>query len=115
MLVMPDTVVVADVSGVHPAAPTYAAGAAVTDGAAARVRAKRAHYAQAGVGEPYDLVPLSVESFGRLGKPAMGLLNALADVAVSGGGGPKERVCDERTPAAQRRTVQGQRANVWGV
>jgi hypothetical protein len=34
----------------------------------------------------YDLVPLSVESLGRLGKPAMGLLHALADVAASGGG-----------------------------
>jgi hypothetical protein len=47
----------------------------VTDGAAAaaRDRAKRAHYAQAGVAEAYDLVPLSVESFGRLSKPAMGL------------------------------------------
>jgi hypothetical protein len=51
----------------------WAAGAATT--AAARDRAKRAHYACAGVGEAYDLVPLSVESFGRLGKPAMGLLN----------------------------------------
>jgi hypothetical protein len=60
----------------------------VTDDAAAaeRDRAKRAHYARTGVGDSYDLVPLSVESFGRLGKPAMGLLNALADVAASGGG-----------------------------
>jgi hypothetical protein len=44
------------------------------------------HYVRAGVGEAYDLVPLSVGSFGRLGKPAMALLNALADVAAFGGG-----------------------------
>jgi hypothetical protein len=31
-------------------------------------------------------VPLSVEAFGRLGKLAMGLLNALADVAGGEGG-----------------------------
>jgi hypothetical protein len=31
--------------------------------------------------EACNLVPLSVESFGRLSKPAMGLLNALADAA----------------------------------
>jgi hypothetical protein len=73
---------------------TNAAGVAAADGAAAaaRDRAKRAHYARAGVGEACDLqaydqlVPLSVDSFGHLGKPAMGLLNALADVAASRGG-----------------------------
>jgi hypothetical protein len=56
----------------------------VTDGAAAAAHhgAKRAHYAQAGVAEAYDLVPLSVESFGCLGKPAMGLFNALADASA---------------------------------
>jgi hypothetical protein len=58
MLVMPDTVVVADISVVHPAAPMYAAGAAAKAGtaAAARDRAKRAHHARAGVGEAHDLV-----------------------------------------------------------
>jgi hypothetical protein len=88
MMVMPDTVVVADVSVVHPAAPTYAAGAAAKNGAAvaAQDRTNRAHYMRAGDGDAYDLVPLSVESFGRLGKPAMCLLNALADVAASSGG-----------------------------
>ena len=32
--------------------------------------------------DAYDFVPLSHESFGRLGRPAMELLNKLADTAV---------------------------------
>jgi hypothetical protein len=49
---MLDTVVSADVSLVHTAAPTYAAGTAAADGAAAaaRNRAKQVHYAGAVAG-----------------------------------------------------------------
>jgi hypothetical protein len=82
MMVIPDSVVVAGNPVVHPAAARSRARAAaavpsVTAAPAAYI-AKRVHYAWAGIGEAYDLVPLSVESFGHLGKPAMGLPNALA-------------------------------------
>jgi hypothetical protein len=40
--------------------------------------------------------------------PAMALLIALADVAASSGGRRQERVCDVRSPAAERRVVLGQ-------
>jgi hypothetical protein len=114
MLVLPDTVVVADVSVVHPAAPTYAAGAAVTDGAAAaaRDRAKRAHYARASVWEaPGALVCGVLRAFGqaRYG-PAQHLGGRDGVQRV----GLQERACDDCAPA-QHRTVQVQRANVWGV
>jgi hypothetical protein len=113
MMVMPDTMVVADVSVVHPAAPTYAAGAAAKNGAAvaAQDRTKCAHYMQAGDGDAYDLVPLSVESFGRLGKPAMCLLNALADVAASSGGVWKSAFV---TSAFRRLSVPLCRRNGYG-
>jgi hypothetical protein len=69
----------------HPAAMAYAAGADAAGGAAAaaRDRAKRAHYALAGIREAYEVMPMSIEHCGRLGKPGMGLLQALADVAAS--------------------------------
>jgi hypothetical protein len=69
----------------HPVAIVYAAGADAAGGAAAAARdwAKRAHYARAGIGEAYEVMPMSIEHFGRLGKPGMGLLQALADVAAS--------------------------------
>jgi hypothetical protein len=74
---------------VHPAAPSFvAAAAATTTCAAARNRDafKRAHYARRGLGGGYELVPVSVESFGRLGAPAYALLGRVADVAADGGG-----------------------------
>jgi hypothetical protein len=63
------------------------AAAATTTGAAARSRdaSKRAHYARRGLGGGYELVPVSVESFGRLGAPAYALLCRVADVAADGG------------------------------
>jgi hypothetical protein len=42
--------------------------------AATRDHAKRAHHARANVWGEKGLVPLSIESFGRLGKPSLGLL-----------------------------------------
>ena len=83
-MVMPDKLLVIDISVIHPAAESYRHGAETTAGhaAAARDRQKRTRYQQA---DPtgYDFSPFSVESFGRLGQPAMALLKKLADVAAS--------------------------------
>ena len=85
LLVLPDGLTVVDVSVVHPAASTYMHAARVEGGAAAmRDQAKRAQY-ESGDPNGYAFVPLSMESFGRLGKPAMQLLNTLATKAVDGG------------------------------
>jgi hypothetical protein len=77
---------VVDVSIIHPAAATYVRGAAHTDGsaAAARDHAKRARYETDHPGG-YAFKPFSVETYGRLGKPAMQLLNDLASAATAGG------------------------------
>jgi hypothetical protein len=85
---MSSGVVVGDVSIVHPAAASFVAAAATTTGAAARSRdaSNRAHYARRGLGGGYELVPVSVESFWRLGAPAYALLCRVADVAGGGGG-----------------------------
>ena len=65
---------------------TYVNAAARAEGSAAAVRdhAKRAQYENS---DPlgYAFVPLSTESFGRLGKPAMALLNKLAQCASACG------------------------------
>jgi hypothetical protein len=52
--------------------------------AAAREASKRARY-ETGDPNGYAFVPLVVESYGRMGKAAMGLLNTLAATAVAGG------------------------------
>ena len=77
---------VADVSVIHPAAQTYARGAAAAAGSAAalRDRQKRTRYQQAFPGG-YAFMPLSMESYGRMGKPAMELLNTLATQACASG------------------------------
>jgi hypothetical protein len=77
---MSSGVVVGDVSIVHPAAPSFVV-AATTTSAAARNRDafKRAHYARRGPGGGYELVPVSVESFGLLGAPANALPCRVAD------------------------------------
>lgn len=86
LFVLPEAVTVGDISVVHPAASTYVLGASRTDGsaAAARDRLKRDRYQTA---DPtgYAFTPISVESFGRLGKPAMELLSTLASIAAAGG------------------------------
>jgi hypothetical protein len=73
---------------VHPAAPSFVAAAATTAGASARSQeaSKRAHYARRGLWGGYKLVPVSVESFERLGAPAYALLRRVADVAAGGDG-----------------------------
>jgi hypothetical protein len=70
----------------HPAAASFAVGAARTPGfaAAARDACKRRAYWQVSSALPF--VPMSVESFGRLGAPALTLLGDLADQAVQAGG-----------------------------
>jgi hypothetical protein len=76
---------VADVSVTHPAAATYVTGAARTTGSAAARRdaLKCRQYAKDSDGLPYALVPLTSETFVRLGGPAMDHLSAMADLAVS--------------------------------
>jgi hypothetical protein len=84
LAVLPDAVTVIDVSIVHPAASTYMRQAASTEGAAAAARdqAKRARY-QLTNPDGYDFIPFSVETFGRIGKPAMALINTLASSAAA--------------------------------
>jgi hypothetical protein len=86
LLAMQSALTVADISVVHPAARTYVRAAAATAGSAAalRDRDKKARYERGDTGG-YAFVPLSVESYGRMGVPAMQLLNTLADTAAASG------------------------------
>jgi hypothetical protein len=86
MFVFPRRLVVGDVSVIHPAAASFAVGAKRTPGfaAAARDASKRRAYRHASSALPF--VPMSVESFGRVGAPALTLLGDLADQAVQAGG-----------------------------
>jgi hypothetical protein len=85
LLVLPSGLTVADVSVVHPAANTNRRAARVEGGAAAaREAMKRARY-ETGDPNGYAFVPLVVETYGRMGKAAMGLLNTLATSAIAGG------------------------------
>jgi hypothetical protein len=85
MFVFPRRLVVGDVSVIQPAAASFAVGAARAPGsAAARDASKRRAYRQVSSALPF--VPMSVESFGRLGAPALTLLGDLADQAVQAGG-----------------------------
>ena len=84
---MADGVLVGDLAVVHPAAESYLQGAARAAGSAAAVRGARkvAKYAQRGGDGGYQFVPLIVETFGRLGKVAFGLLSRLAGIAAEDG------------------------------
>jgi hypothetical protein len=77
---------VVDVSITHPSGVSNRAAAATTDGAAAarRDREKRRTYGQL---EPngYPFIPFSVETYGRLGKPAISLLGQLGLEAKEAG------------------------------
>jgi hypothetical protein len=86
MFVFPRWLVVGDVSVIHPAAASFAVGAARTPGfaAAARDASKRRAYRQ--VSSTLPFVPMSVVSFGRLGALALTLLGGSADQAVQAGG-----------------------------
>ena len=74
-----------DVSVIHPAAPSYARRASHVNGAAAKARDdfKRRKYADNGCAEAF--LPLSVETYGRLGEPAQRLVRKLAAAASAGG------------------------------
>ena len=86
LIALPNALTVADVSVIHPAAPTYVRAAAQTAGSAAanRDQSKRDRYQTA---DPtgYAFTPLSTESYGRLGQPAMELLSQLGTIAAAGG------------------------------
>ena len=71
---------------VHPAAQTYVRSAAAADGSAAATRDQmRRNRYQVADPDGYAFVPMSFETYGRMGKPAMQLLNTLVDVAAAGG------------------------------
>ena len=84
LLVLSEALTVIDVSIVHPAASIYMRQAASTDGGAAATRdqAKRARY-QLTHPDGYEFTPFSVETFGRIGTPAMALINTLATAAAA--------------------------------
>jgi hypothetical protein len=77
---------IVDVSITHPSGVSNRAAAATTDGAdaAQRDREKRRKYGQL---EPnrYPFIPFSVETYGRLGKPAISFLGQLGLEAKEAG------------------------------
>ena len=77
-----ENVCIGDISVVNPAADTYVEAAAreVGSAAAERDRRKREAYRLYDP-DAYGFVPLTHESYGRLGKPAMAHLNWLAEAA----------------------------------
>ena len=81
-----EEITIGDVSVIHPAAATYVAGAAKKEGSAAQVRddQKTRRYKQSDMAG-YMFKPLTVESYGRMGKPAMDVLNEFANAAASNG------------------------------
>ena len=90
---LPGGTIVTDVSVNHPAAQAYVRAAAEATGAAAARRDKEKmdkHRASA-EGGACGFVPLSVETYGRMGAPAMQLLRDLAELASEGGAVDKQR------------------------
>jgi hypothetical protein len=85
MFVFLRRLVVGDVSVIHPAAASFAVGAARTPGFAAAARGASKRHAYRQVSSALPFVPMSVESFGRLKAPALTLLGDLADQAVQAG------------------------------
>jgi hypothetical protein len=86
LVVLPDEgLVVTDVSVVHPAASSFFRQAAHTAGAAASLRdaSKFCKYGGGGQVAGGSFTSLSMESYGRLGRPAMQLLQTLAAAAAS--------------------------------
>jgi hypothetical protein len=85
LFALSDRLTVVDISVVHPAAPSYVRYACTPGGAAARRdQAKVAKY-QTADPNGYAFTPLSHETYGRLGKPAMQLLNTVAIAASANG------------------------------
>jgi hypothetical protein len=87
LLALPGGITIADISITHPLAINTLAAAATTAGAAAARRNQQKHATYSRV-EPngYPFVPFSVESYGRIGQPAMKLLHAPGDEAAGPGG-----------------------------
>jgi hypothetical protein len=87
LLSLPQAMSITDVSITHPLSINALSAAAAMAGAASarRDQQKRAAYARV---EPngYIFVPISVESYGRLGQPAMELLHKLGNEAAHPGG-----------------------------
>jgi hypothetical protein len=109
LAMLPRRLTVADVSVIHPGADTYVRAAASTAGSAAKTRdaQKYAKYNRAG-SAVYRMVPLSHESYGRLGQPASKFLNELANLASSSGAEEKSRFVES---ALQELSVSLARAN----
>jgi hypothetical protein len=86
--VLPGGITIADISMIHPLSINTLSAAAATAGRAASRRDQQTRAAYARV-EPngYPFVPFSVESYGRLGQPAMKLLHALGDEGPVGSSG----------------------------
>jgi hypothetical protein len=87
LLVLPQGIYITDVSVIHPLSQNALPRAAATAGAAAALRDRQKRTAYARV-EPngYGFIPFSVETYGRLGQPAMKLLHLLGDEAAGPGG-----------------------------
>jgi hypothetical protein len=82
----PGSPVIGDVCVSHPLAGSNVRSAATCDGAAAAQsdQRKRDKYGRAGSGA-FTLVPLSHETYGRIGPAAFAFLNRLADLAAGSG------------------------------
>ena len=118
LLGMPEGQLVVDVQYVHAPLQTYLQGSEAT-GSSAAVDGAAAHYAEGKKldkyrddvdGGAYDFEPFVVESGGRLGKRAMGVINRLASVAAESEGVQK-RVFVMR--ALQAVSVARVRGNGW--
>jgi hypothetical protein len=86
-LPFPQGITIADASIIHPLSINTLLAAAAMAGAAAarRDQQKRAAYSPVEL-NGYMFVPFSMESYGRLGQPAMALLHQLWDEATGPGG-----------------------------
>jgi hypothetical protein len=87
LLALSQGIFITDISVIHPLSLNIISRAATTAGAAASHRDQRKRTAYARV-EPnaYGFVPFSVETYGRLGQPAIKLLHMLADEAAGPSG-----------------------------
>ena len=86
LVVLPEGLTVVDISVIHPASDSNATAAATNAGAAAEKRDKeKARTYRNADPMGYNFIPLSTESFGRHGRPAMAFLKKLADYAASSG------------------------------
>ena len=112
IMTLPEGTIVADVSVIHPAAQTYIGVAARATGAAAALRdaSKVEKYRRSAMGGACEFVPLSVETYGRMGEPAMALLRRLAEVAADGGRVNKQRWMKS---ALRKLSVALMRGNSW--